>query len=129
MAETMEFIIGEYTIPSDTPIIYITDSSNARMLQRNIKNSHKFTHHKMIRGIKQGIDHSIANHLEYLTSKWPKEDRLSPHVRNVYRRGENICHIWAQQTNPTENLNPVNNGGINTFSFNENAENGSDTSQ
>jgi hypothetical protein len=72
----MGFIIGEYTIPSDTPIIYITDSNNARTLQWNIKNSHKFTHRKMIRGVKQGIDHSIANQLEYLTSKWPKDTDL-----------------------------------------------------
>jgi len=43
MAESLGFIIGEYTIPSDLPVIYITDSNNARTLQRNIihaKNSH-----------------------------------------------------------------------------------------
>jgi len=28
MAETLGFIIGEYSIPSDLPIIYITDSNN-----------------------------------------------------------------------------------------------------
>ena len=129
MAETMGFIIGDYTIPSDTPIICITDSNNAFTLQRKMKNGHRFTHQKMIRGIKQGIDQSITNHLEYLTSKWPKEDRLSPHVRNMYKRGENICHIWAQQTNPIENSDPINNGGINTFFLNEDKENGSDASQ
>jgi hypothetical protein len=37
MAEAMGFIIGEYTIPSDMPIIYIADSNNARILQRNLK--------------------------------------------------------------------------------------------
>ena len=47
----------------------------------------------------------------------------------MYKRGENICHIWAQQTYSTENLNPINNGGINTLSFNENKESGSDASQ
>jgi hypothetical protein len=32
MAESIDFILGEYTIPSDLPIIYITDSNNARVL-------------------------------------------------------------------------------------------------
>jgi hypothetical protein len=36
-AEALGFIIGEYTIPSDLPVIYITDSNNARTLQRNVK--------------------------------------------------------------------------------------------
>jgi hypothetical protein len=60
MAKAIGFIIGEYAIPSDLPIIYITDSNNARTLQRNIKNQDMFTHQKMIRNVKQGIDHSIA---------------------------------------------------------------------
>lgn len=72
MAEAMDFIIGEYTIPADMPIIYITDSSNAHM-----QNGETFTHCKMIQCNKQGIDHSLANHLEYLTAKWPREEHLS----------------------------------------------------
>lgn len=52
MANALCFIIGEYTIPLDLPIIYVTDSNNSRTLQ--CKNGNKFTHH-------QGIDHSIAN--------------------------------------------------------------------
>jgi hypothetical protein len=32
MAETVGFIIGEYTVPPDIPILYITDSNNARTL-------------------------------------------------------------------------------------------------
>jgi hypothetical protein len=47
MAETMGFIIGEYTVPETLPIIYVTDSNNARTLQRNLKNGKDFTHHKM----------------------------------------------------------------------------------
>jgi hypothetical protein len=46
MAEAIGFILGEYTIPADLPIIYITDSNNARTLQRNIVNLKKFTHRK-----------------------------------------------------------------------------------
>jgi hypothetical protein len=38
MAETIGFILGEYTIPSDLPILYITDSNNARTLQWRVKN-------------------------------------------------------------------------------------------
>jgi hypothetical protein len=30
MAESLGFIIGEYTIPGNFPVIYITDSNNAR---------------------------------------------------------------------------------------------------
>jgi hypothetical protein len=33
MAEALGFIIGEYTVPPDLPIIYITDSNNAWTLQ------------------------------------------------------------------------------------------------
>ncbi len=90
MAEALGFIIGEYSIPSDLPIIYITDSNNARTLQQNLKNGDKFTHRKMIRCIKQGIDHSIANHLEYLISKWPRMEQLSAHTIEMYKRGEAI---------------------------------------
>ena len=48
MAETMGFIIGEYTIPADVPVMYITDSNNARTLQCNLKNINDLTHHKVI---------------------------------------------------------------------------------
>jgi hypothetical protein len=54
MAETLGFIIVEYTIPLDMPIIYITDSNNARTLQQNIRFKDKLTHCKMIRQVKQG---------------------------------------------------------------------------
>jgi hypothetical protein len=46
MAESLAFIIGEYTFPSGIPIINITDSNNARTLQRNIKSLDDFTHTK-----------------------------------------------------------------------------------
>ena len=95
----MGFILGEYTIPSDLPIIYITDSNNARTLQRNVTDPGAFTHRKMIRNVKQGIDHAIANHLEYLTSKWPRMDQQSKHTRELYQRGEAICKKWATLNN------------------------------
>ena len=95
MAEALGFIIGEYTIPPDLPVIYITDSNNARTLQRNVKNKAKFTHRQMVRCVKQGIDQSIANHLELLTSKWIPEDQLSHSTRRLYAKGEEICKFWA----------------------------------
>jgi len=42
----------------------------------------------MVRCVKQGIDYSIANHLEYLTSKWPNEEQLGKYTKNLYRRGK-----------------------------------------
>jgi hypothetical protein len=36
MAETLGFIIGEYTIPVDMPIIYITDSNNAALFNETL---------------------------------------------------------------------------------------------
>ena len=98
MAESMGFIFGEYTIPSDLPIIYITDSNNARTLQRNLKDSDSFTHRKMIRSVMQGIDSSIAHHLKFLTSKWPKWEELSSQVKDIYKRGEALCRSWAKKT-------------------------------
>jgi hypothetical protein len=44
MAEAIGFIIGEYTIPMDLPIIYITNSNNAPTLQCNTKNKDNFIH-------------------------------------------------------------------------------------
>ena len=95
MAEAIGFILGEYTIPSNLPILYITDSNNARSLQRKIRNKEEFTHRTYIRNIKQGIDSSIASHLEYLTSRWPREETLSDYTRRLYHRGEELCKYWA----------------------------------
>ena len=97
MAEALGFIIGKYTIPGDLPVIYITDSNNARTSQRNVKNKKEFTHPKFVRNVKQGIEYSIANHLEYLTSKWPRIDQLSLQTREAYERGEFLCKQWAKQ--------------------------------
>jgi hypothetical protein len=79
------------------PIIHITDSNNARTLQRNIKQGEQYTHRYMIRHIKQGIDHAIANHLEYLTSLWPQEENLDPYILELYKKGEDICRVWASK--------------------------------
>jgi hypothetical protein len=97
MAETMGFIIGEYTVPETLPIIYVTDSNNARTLQRNLKNGKDFTHRKMTRSIKQGIDQAIANHLEYLTLLWPSRERICRQTPETYERGERICRTWIKQ--------------------------------
>jgi hypothetical protein len=101
MAETCGLLLGEYTVPANMPIIYITDSNNARTLQRNLKNSITFTHRKMIRTVKQGIDYSIASHLEHLTSKWPAADIQTAHAKAMYQRGEAVCKFWAEQGNIT----------------------------
>jgi hypothetical protein len=76
MAESIGFILGEYTIPAHLPIIYITDSNNDRTLQRRVRHINNYTHRQRVRQTKQGIDYSIANHLELLTSKWPPKDQL-----------------------------------------------------
>jgi hypothetical protein len=55
MAETLGFIIGDYTIPSELPVMYITDSNNARMLLRRLKNFEGLTHRKKVRAVKQTI--------------------------------------------------------------------------
>jgi hypothetical protein len=36
MAKTIGFILGDYTVPPNIPVIYITDSNNARTLQRDL---------------------------------------------------------------------------------------------
>ncbi len=95
MAEAIGFIIREYTVPQDLPIIYITDSSNARTLQQNLCNRNKFMHRKLIRSVKQGIDHSIANHIENLTSRWMREDQINTHTEEVYERVMGVYKIWA----------------------------------
>jgi len=102
MVETLGFILGEYTLPSHLPAIYIADSNNARTLQRNIKNIEDFMHQKKIRKIKQGIDYSIANQLEYLTKKWPQRDHQNFHTRSLYERGEEICKLWVLHKNSTK---------------------------
>ncbi len=95
MAETLGFIIREYTTPSDLPIIYITDSKNERTLQRELKKSDELTHRKKKRQAKQDTDYSIANHLEMLTSKWQCKDKLTAYAKRLYKRGEEICYTWA----------------------------------
>ena len=100
MAESIGFIIGAYTVPPDIPVLYITDSNNARTLQRNVKNNKGFTHRKMVRCVKQGIDQSIANHLEYLTSQWLSEDQIDENMNRLYAKGEEACKQWVLHTIP-----------------------------
>jgi len=82
MAESIGFILGAYTVPVNIPVIFITDSNNARTLQRNLTCLHTYTHRKQIRCIKQGIESSIANHLEYLTLQWPKPENISEIIKS-----------------------------------------------
>ena len=85
------------------PIIYITDSNNARTLQQNVRFKNKFTHRKMIRQVKQGINHAMANHLEYLTDKWPREEQLTRYTLELYKRGEETYKLGATQKQDTRN--------------------------
>jgi hypothetical protein len=107
MVEAFGFIIGEYTIPSDLPIIYITDSNNARTLQRNLKNKESFTHRQLVRRVQQGIDQAIANHLDLLTTKWPSRETLSNYALEMYKKGEEICNIWMNQPCGNTSYNQV----------------------
>jgi hypothetical protein len=81
MAESLGLILGEYTIPSGLPVIYILDSNNSRTLQRKLCHLDEYTHRETVRNIRQGIESSIACHLEYLTSKWPSNAQLSQHAK------------------------------------------------
>jgi hypothetical protein len=93
MTEVLGFIIGESTIPPNLPIIYITDSNNARVLQRNIFHKNNLTHRTMTRKAKQGIEYSLANHLEHLTSLWMGLEYLDNQDKECYLRGKNSCHL------------------------------------
>jgi len=66
------------------------------LYKKKVYNNDDLTHRKTIRKLKQGIDYSIANHIEYLTSKWPREEQLSEHTKRLYKQGINICTLWAQ---------------------------------
>jgi hypothetical protein len=99
MAEAIGFILGQYTIPAELPIIYIMNSNNARTLQRNIVNLNKFTHRKKVRQVKQGIDYSIASHLEHLTWQWAPIDQMAANMQKLNENGINICQQWTRQGN------------------------------
>ena len=92
--------LSQSTIPPDLPIMYITDSNNAKILQKRVKYKQDLTHRQLVRRVKQGIDYSIANHLELLTSKWPGEEKLSDHTKWLYKRAEEICQTWAKVNIP-----------------------------
>lgn len=84
MAESIGFILDDYTIPPDIPVIDITDSNNARTLQRNLMSLDQYTHRQKIHNIMQGIDSSIAGHLDHLTQNWVKFDQLSDYHQRLY---------------------------------------------
>jgi hypothetical protein len=110
------------------PAINITDSNNARTLQRNIKNIEEFTHQKKIRKLKQGINYSIANHLEYLTKNWPQRDCQNYHTRRLYERGEEICKLCALHKNSTnKNCSEVQSTISQNLSYNEESSEESST--
>lgn len=83
---------------TDVNMEWQENSNNARTLHHNVKNNGNFTRQKMIRKVKQGINQSIANHLDMLTAKWPKEEQLSNYTLELYKRGEEIRKYWAKQS-------------------------------
>jgi len=99
-AEAIGFILGAYTTLNNVPVLYVTDSNNARTLQRNIKFLDNHTHRKQILQVKQGIATPIANHLEHLTRQWtPIVENI--HGQNIIKKGLESCKIWATANNPT----------------------------
>jgi hypothetical protein len=105
MAEVLGFIFGKYTIPPNSPIICITDSKNARALQCNILHKNNLTHRTMIQKIKQGLDYSLANHLEHLTYLWMGLEYLDNQDQECYLRGKNICRLWATNWHKVNHVN------------------------
>jgi hypothetical protein len=91
MAESIGFILGEYTILAHLPIIYITDSNNARTLQRRVRHINNYTHRQRVWQNKQGIDYSIANHLE-TTNFQVATRRPTPiqYTQAVHQRGRTM---------------------------------------
>jgi hypothetical protein len=67
MAESLGFIIGEYTAPLTGPS-YILQTLIMRGHSKKRLEPEDLTHRKKIRRMKQGTDYSIASHLEFLTS-------------------------------------------------------------
>jgi hypothetical protein len=134
MAESLGFVLGAHTIPPGIPIMYVTDSNNARTLQRNLANPHLFTHRKMVRKVKQGIDHAIANHLQLLTP--PQHNwQDNSYEQELYGNGHENCQSWARLLNDnTTNEELLDNGDNsgehnNNFNYhNSNAERGNDPS-
>jgi len=134
MAESLGFVLGAHTIPPGIPIMYVTDSNNARTLQRNLSNPHLFTHRKMVRKVKQGIDHTIANHLQLLTP--PQHNwQDNSYEQELYDNGHENCQSWARLLNDnTTNEELLDNGDNsgehnNNFNYhNSNVERGDDPS-
>jgi hypothetical protein len=99
-AEAIGFVLGAYTAPTHMPVLYVTDSNNARTLQQNIKFLHHYTHRQQIRKIKQGIASSIANHLEHLTRQWtPIEENTQEEY--LFNNGLESCIKWASSHRST----------------------------
>ncbi len=51
--------------------------------------------------MKQGIDYSIANHLEHLTWQWAPIGQMAASMQRLYENGINICQQWTRQSDVT----------------------------
>jgi len=101
MAETLGLIIADYSIPHKHPTIIITDSQNARTLQRNLFFQDNFTHRQLTRKLRFGISHSLSAHLNMLTTmRLPIED-LPPELELIQQAGIQLLKKWANTTTPT----------------------------
>jgi L-lactate utilization protein LutC len=100
MAESLGFIIGEYTAPLTGPS-YILQTLIMRGHSKKRLEPEDLTHRKKIRRMKQGTDYSIASHLEFLTSKWLTEDNLDEFKKRLNKKGEEVCRSWASNGKDT----------------------------
>jgi hypothetical protein len=108
LAESIGFILGAYTAPLGLPILHVTDSANARTLQRNVRHMNDFTLRKQMRTIIQGINSAVANHLEYLTAQWPDQHQDGSFEKQLYDQGLAWCNACALQPGTSSRTHSIN---------------------
>jgi hypothetical protein len=115
ISESLGFILGAYTVPPNIPVLYVTDSNNARTLQRNVTNLQLFTHRKIVRKVKQSINASIANHLEYLSAqRGVIGDNSFEHM--LLNNEIEKCKVWAEKKNHQDRILELDIGMQNNLS-------------
>ena len=98
MAESLGILMSEYSLPSATPAMYITDSQNARSLHYNLNKGQDLTNCSLIRKVLQGIHQPIANQLSYALSQRYKEEDLCYEMHNRLIKGQQTCQEWCSKT-------------------------------
>jgi hypothetical protein len=98
IAEAYGFLLAEYTIPINCPVIYITDSQNARGMHYNIIHRDSLTHRQRIRQLGQGISQSLVNHFEHLIQQRPAIEEFDEETVGRIEKGRIACIRWATNT-------------------------------